>query len=158
MVLTGHPLQLPLARSGWRWGLPDITGCSRVTGTGQGPPTAFFPSASQQGETSVLEATRCDAVCFKSFPTSTPHLGFQSIDLQSCFFVKSSESMVHMAWDRGVTLPRPVLSSVNQWWSWRWVMVSICSANCCLKEHRFGCFPWVGLLIWVTSLSLSFFM
>lgn len=37
-------------------------------------------------------------------------------------------------------------------------MVSICSANCCLKEHRSVCFPWVGLLIWVTPLSLSFFM
>lgn len=30
-------------------------------------------SASQQAETSAPEATRCDAVCFKSFPTSAPH-------------------------------------------------------------------------------------
>lgn len=38
-------------------------------------------------------------LCFKSFPTSDPTWDFQSIDLQSCFFVKSSESVVHMAWD-----------------------------------------------------------
>ena len=110
------PLRFPLARSDWRLGLLGVAACCRVTGAGQGPPQPSFhlhPSRQKPPLRRQPDVTLCAS---RASPQARPTRDFRAFTW-SCFFVKSPDSVVHVAWDGGVTPPGPVSSSVK-WWSW----------------------------------------